>query len=106
MARADVCSVKAFPSLNEAQAFIENRKLPADPSSPQSAEPRFYAVQNGRRPGVYTDWATAQAQIRGVRNPKYKKFGTRAEAESFVTAGRKILGTQSLVGLSEQEKAR
>lgn len=52
------------------------------------AEPtRFYAVQRGRVPGVYSDWAKAQEQIRGFARPRYKKFSTRAEAEEFVRLG-------------------
>lgn len=38
-------------------------------------------------PGVYTDWAQAQEQIRGFQRPSYKKFPTRAEAEEFVKMG-------------------
>jgi ribonuclease HI len=33
---------------------------------------------------VYDDWASAQAQIKDVKGPKYKKFATRSEAEAFV----------------------
>lgn len=38
-------------------------------------------------PGVYTDWAKAQEQIKGFIRPRYKKFSTRAEAEEFVKTG-------------------
>ncbi|KAG9771339.1 hypothetical protein ABEF93_007947 [Exophiala dermatitidis] len=75
---------KAFPSVQEAQAFIDGKL----PSKTASAIPKYYAVQNGKVPGVYTDWPQAQAQIRGVSKPKYKKFDTRAEAEAFVAAGK------------------
>ncbi|KAJ4528950.1 hypothetical protein HRR83_009004 [Exophiala dermatitidis] len=75
---------KAFPSVQEAQAFIDGKL----PSKTASANPKYYAVQNGKVPGVYTDWPQAQAQIRGVSKPKYKKFDTRAEAEAFVAAGK------------------
>ncbi|CAG7931755.1 unnamed protein product [Penicillium olsonii] len=50
---------------------------------------RFYGIQRGRVPGVYTDWAKAQEQIRGVQRPRYRKFSTRKEAEEFVREGRK-----------------
>ncbi len=43
-------------------------------------------MQRGKRPGVYTDWPSAQAQISGFRHPRHKKFSTRAEAEAFATA--------------------
>jgi len=47
-------------------------------------EQKFYGVAVGHVPGVYEDWPTAQAQVSGVKGPKYKKFTTRAEAEAFV----------------------
>jgi ribonuclease HI len=47
----------------------------------------------GKVPGVYTEWTQAQVQIRGIKKPKYRKFNTRAEAEEFVTAGRKANGS-------------
>lgn len=57
---------------------------------------KFYAVQNGRVPGVYTDWPTAQAQIIGWTKPKQRSFPTRAEAEAFVRAGRPQSQGQSI----------
>lgn len=45
---------------------------------------RFYAVQRGKVPGVYSNWAEAQEQIKGFTRPRYKKFDTRKEAEEFV----------------------
>ena len=45
---------------------------------------KFYAVAKGRRPGVYTNWETASEAIKGTKGPKYKRFGTRAEAEAFI----------------------
>lgn len=54
----------------------------------QSGEEKYYAVQVGKVPGVYTDWPSAQLQIQGVKGPKYKKFPTKAEAEAFVAQGR------------------
>lgn len=39
-------------------------------------------------PGVYTNWAEAQEQIRGFMRPRYKKFLTREEAAEFASLGR------------------
>ena len=39
-------------------------------------------------PGVYTNWAEAQEQIRGFTRPRYKKFSTREEAAEFARLGR------------------
>lgn len=41
-------------------------------------------MQRGRVPGVYSNWAEAQEQIKGFTRPRYKKFDTRKEAEDFV----------------------
>lgn len=35
-------------------------------------------------PGVYTDWESAEAQIRGWKAPRYKAFPSHAQAEAFV----------------------
>ena len=55
----------------------------------KTGRPKYYAVQIGRAPGVYTDWPTASAQISGVKRPRYRRFDTRAEAEAFVAEGKK-----------------
>ena len=41
-------------------------------------------MRNGRVPGVYTDWPSAQEQITGWTKPKHRCFPTLAEAEAFV----------------------
>ncbi|KAI9679190.1 MAG: hypothetical protein M1817_005209 [Caeruleum heppii] len=70
---------KSFQSLADAESFIAGR----DPSAMQ----KFYAVRNGRVPGVYTDWASAQKQITGWTMPKHRCFASRAEAEAFLKNG-------------------
>ena len=44
----------------------------------------FYAVKNGRVPGIYTSWNECRAQVIGCAGAVYKGFETRAEAESFM----------------------
>lgn len=79
----DAGLVKSFPSLTEAEAFLN-----ADINSPTSATvgtpTKFYAVANGHRPGIYTDWPSAQKQITGWQKPKHKSFTTHAEAEAWL----------------------
>lgn len=77
--------VQSFPTFEEANAFLKGGR--ASGASAQGAEPRFYGIQRGRVPGIYTDWATAQEQIRGFTRPRYRKFSTREEAEAFVKEG-------------------
>jgi ribonuclease HI len=57
-------------------------------------------------PGVYTDWPTAQAQISGFRNPRHKKFSTRAEAEAFVAEGKRKSAYDVGTGISPEEEIR
>ncbi|KAE8365481.1 ribonuclease H-like domain-containing protein [Aspergillus caelatus] len=80
---------QAFSTLEEANAFLTGSKLPSVPGATTSGtDPtRFYGIQRGRVPGVYTDWAKAQEQIKGFARPRYKKFSTKEEAEAFVKLG-------------------
>lgn len=84
--------VKSFPSVAEAEAFISGSGSNSNPE-------KFYGVQSGRVPGVYTDWPSAQKQVTGWTRPKYKAFPTRAEAEAFVKDGKKVGGSVSGVAI-------
>jgi len=44
------------------------------------AKKKFYVVWDGVKPGIYTDWKTCEAQIKGYPAAKYKSFDTEAEA--------------------------
>lgn len=87
--RFSLPTVQSFPTLEEANAFLTGTRLPGSQNTASSGadNTRFYGVQRGHKPGVYTDWAKAQEQIRGFVRPKYKKFSTRVEAEEFVRSG-------------------
>ena len=43
---------------------------------------KLYVVWEGAKPGIYTTWDDAKAQIQGYPGAKYKAFETRAEAET------------------------
>jgi ribonuclease HI len=43
---------------------------------------KFYVVWVGAKPGVYTDWDKAKAQISGFPDAKYKSFESAAAAET------------------------
>lgn len=45
---------------------------------------QFYGVAAGRKPGVYTDWPSVQAQVSGFSGAKHKGFKTQEEAQAFV----------------------
>jgi ribonuclease HI len=42
---------------------------------------KLYVIWEGAKPGIYTNWDDAKAQIQGFPNAKYKSFETLAEAE-------------------------
>ena len=48
---------------------------------------KYYAVKNGRNPGIYTSWAECQAQTTGFSGATFKSFKTKAEAEEFMKKG-------------------
>ena len=48
------------------------------------AQKKFYAVKQGRQPGIYTTWADCQKQTVGFKGAKFKGFVTRAEAEAYM----------------------
>ena len=51
------------------------------------AKNKFYAVAQGRKPGIYTDWFGdngAEAQVRGAAGALYKGFASRHEAEDWI----------------------
>ncbi|PGH15491.1 hypothetical protein AJ80_05508 [Polytolypa hystricis UAMH7299] len=77
---------QSFPSLAEANAFLTGSRPPSSHGAIPTVT-KYYAIQRGRKPGVYTDWAIAQDQVRGFRGPKYRKFATWAEADAFVKEG-------------------
>lgn len=45
---------------------------------------KYYAVREGRKPGIYTTWDKAKKQVHGYTNASYKSFKTKDEAEAFL----------------------
>lgn len=45
---------------------------------------KYYAVRQGRVPGVYTTWADCEKQVKCFGGAIYKSFPTEAEARAFV----------------------
>ncbi|TYZ63774.1 hypothetical protein PybrP1_010428 [[Pythium] brassicae (nom. inval.)] len=48
----------------------------------------FYAVARGRREGVFSSWAEAEALVKGFRGAVFKKLSSHAEAQAFVAVQR------------------
>lgn len=45
---------------------------------------KYYAIKNGRKPGIYRTWDEAKKQVHGHPNAIYKSFKTLKEAEEFI----------------------
>lgn len=45
---------------------------------------KYYAIVSGRKPGIYTDWPTAESMVKGFPGAIFKSFRTRNEAEDFM----------------------
>jgi ribonuclease HI len=54
-------------------------------------KPGYYAVQNGRKKGIYQTWELCKSQVDKYPNAKYKKFYNKQEAEDFVENKNRIV---------------
>ena len=45
---------------------------------------KFYAVKEGKQPGIYTTWDQCKAQVHGFSGAIYKSFPTKEQAEEFM----------------------
>jgi len=45
---------------------------------------KFYAVAVGRRSGIFTDWPSAEAQVKGYAGAKYQSFPSQEEARAWL----------------------
>ncbi|KAL8705024.1 MAG: hypothetical protein Q9201_001831 [Fulgogasparrea decipioides] len=77
-------AVKSFPTLTDAERFLAGENLTTGGTSSSAIGGKFYAVKNGRVPGIYTDWPSAQEQITGWQKPKHRSFSTRVEAQRWL----------------------
>lgn len=76
---------KSFTTREDAEAFAAGQEIPGDLAAKKvKGADKFYAVARGIQPGIYTEWTACQEAIEGAKGPKYKKFGTKAEAEDFI----------------------
>ena len=62
---------------------------------------KFYAVKNGRKPGIYESWAECFEQVNGFSNAIYKSFTSKLEAEIFMgsekVTSKRINDSQSVI---------
>ena len=46
---------------------------------------KYYAVKNGRKTGIFTDWETCRTQVEGYSGAKYKSFAEKSAAEAYLS---------------------
>ena len=66
---------------------------------------KFYAVKQGKVPGIYRSWAECSAQVHGFSGAIYKSFPTLAEAEVFMeNAGASLNKTKKTATTNSVDK--
>ena len=73
-------------SLKAILGFLVKRRMP---------QSFYYAVYRGRRPGIYTDWPSAEAQVKGFSNASHAKFASKVDAQIFLATGTRQEGPSS-----------
>ena len=73
---------KSFTTLSDAEKFVNN-----EGDARPSTVTKWYGVQAGRNPGVYSNWQDVLDQITGWKGPKHRGFKTKTEAEQYVAEG-------------------
>ncbi|HLS29593.1 MAG TPA: ribonuclease H family protein [Flavobacteriaceae bacterium] len=46
-----------------------------------SKNKKYYVVWKGKKPGIYKSWEECKAMISGYKNPQYRAFPTKAQAQ-------------------------
>lgn len=71
---------KKFATLTEAEHFMKDE----DPLAAKVQSSKYYGVQVGHVPGVYTEWPHVLQQVTGFKGGKQKRFDTWEEANAYV----------------------
>lgn len=91
---------KSFTTLTEADNFVKNE---GGETKGDNKVTKWYGVQAGRNPGVYTSWQDVLDQITGWKGPKHRGFKTRTEAEQYVAEGQNMVSASSDVPIGSIE---
>lgn len=62
---------------------------------------KWYAVRKGYTTGIFPDWASCEAAVKGFSGAEFKSFGTQAEAEAFLAAAGGAAGARPQGGASK-----
>lgn len=47
--------------------------------------PKYYAVRNGRKTGIFDTWSFTEKQVRGFPGAQYKSFISKKDAENYLS---------------------
>lgn len=50
----------------------------------------YYAVKNGRNPGIYNSWVECENEVKGFKEARYKKFKTYEDAMNFIESDNEV----------------
>ncbi len=68
---------------------------------------KYYVVWAGVKPGVYDNWKSCEAQVKGYPDARYKSFPTRKEAETaYKEASQDHIRPRSSIHLKQSTSAR
>ena len=66
---------------------------------------KFYVVWQGRKTGIFTEWAVCKAQVEKYAGAKYKSFPTREAAEQAFTSGQSVSVSRASAGVKKKSVA-
>ncbi|KAB5518853.1 hypothetical protein GE09DRAFT_505262 [Coniochaeta sp. 2T2.1] len=75
---------KGCPNFHFYMPLIEGESPKVPVRGPTPAEPGYYPVASGLKPGVYDTWKEAEEQVKGQPRSKQKWFPTRDKAQLFI----------------------
>ncbi len=76
---------KSFSSRDEAErAFRDPGSVV---STPKEKKAKYYVIWDGPNSKIYTDWDTAQQNLKGIPRDHFKTFGSRVLAEKALKEG-------------------
>lgn len=55
---------------------------------------KFYAIKNGRKPGIYRTWDEAKAQVDGFSGAEYKSFSHITDATDYLNWNKETQGEE------------
>ncbi len=76
-----------FLSFEDKKQAEQAYKTGIIPPKKEGEKTKYYVVWRGHKPGIYTDWPTAQHQIQGFPKPIYKIFGSKLLAQRAFKEG-------------------